>query len=90
MRASSEAAILERVVEPGFKQLPRSFARRILAMKFPDPDVDRINELSAKARAGTLTPVEDKALDSYLRIGHLLSIMKSKARRSLRKSGPSR
>ena len=40
--------------------------------------------LSAKARAGTLTPEEDAEAGKYELIGHLLSIMQSKARRSLR------
>jgi len=84
-QSSNEAAILERVVEPGLKQLPRGLARRILAMKFPEPDLARIDDLSAKARAGALKEDEDAVLESYLRIGHLLSILKSKARQSLRK-----
>ncbi len=43
-----------------------------------------MNELSAKARAGTLTEMEAQELDSYLHIGSLLAVMQSKARRLLK------
>ena len=44
-----------------------------------------LRQLSAKARQGTLTPDEQAALDSYERVGHLLNIMQSKARRYSRR-----
>ena len=43
-----------------------------------------MRELSAKARAGTLTAEEDAEAGKYELIGHLLNIMQSKARRSLK------
>ncbi len=46
-----------------------------------------MRELSAKARAGTLTPAEDEKMDAYERAGALLSILKSKARQALKKTG---
>ena len=59
-------------------------ARDILALDFDPDDKDRMRELSAKARAGTLTAEEDAEAGKYELIGHLLSIMQSKARRSLK------
>ena len=85
--APNEAAIFNRVILPGIGKLPAALARRILSMRFSGEDVDRINELSAKAREGTLSLEENNELDSYLRIGHFLSVMKSKARRALKQSG---
>ena len=38
----------------------------------------------AKAKAGTLTADEQVEIDNYERVGHMLSLMKSKARRSLK------
>jgi hypothetical protein len=53
-------------------------------MKLPSSDEERVNELSAKARAGSLTETEAQELDSYLHIGFLLGVMQSKARRLLK------
>jgi hypothetical protein len=39
--------------------------------------------IAEKNRAGALTPAEDDELASYIRVGQALSILKSKARRSL-------
>jgi hypothetical protein len=53
-------------------------------MKLPSSDEDRVNELSGKAREGSLTEAETRELDSYLHIGSLLAVMQSKARRLLK------
>jgi hypothetical protein len=87
---TSEAGILERLVAPEFNGLSRDLAKRILAMRFGPTDLARINQLSAKAKGGALTRQEDEELESYLRIGHMLSTMKSKARQVLKKGGNSR
>jgi hypothetical protein len=55
-------------------------------MRLPAGDEDRVNELSAKARAGSLTDTETQELDSYLHIGSLLAVMQSKARRLLKQA----
>jgi hypothetical protein len=47
-----------------------------------------MNALSAKARAGTLTDDENEELDNYLRVGDLLAILQSKARRSIGNGQP--
>ena len=85
--STSEAAIIGRILEPDRPTLPVAAARAILALGFPQVDKDRMNELAAKARAGTLTPTEDAATTNYERAGHVLSLMKSKARRSLKERG---
>jgi len=41
--------------------------------------------LAAKARAGTLTSDELAEVEAYSRIGSLLGILKSKARRALKR-----
>ena len=46
-----------------------------------------MHQLSAKAREGTLTPEEQAAANNYERVGHLLNILQSKARRSLKGAG---
>ncbi len=84
----SEADILERLIDSKADDISVPVARHILAMHFAEEDVDRMNDLSAKARDGTLAPEEDDLLNSYLRIGHFLSMMKSKARTTLKRCSP--
>jgi hypothetical protein len=40
--------------------------------------------LSAKARDGDLTPTEQEEADNFERAGHVLNILQSRARRSLK------
>jgi hypothetical protein len=81
---TSEVAILSRVLEPDKPTLSPAAARDLLALDFSPADKDRMRELSAKAREGTLTPAEQAEIDSYERVGHVLNILQSKARRSLK------
>jgi hypothetical protein len=80
---NSEVAILNRILRPNAPTFSPEAARDILALEFDQADKDRMRQLSAKARAGTLTVEEDAEADRYELIGHLLGIMQSKARRSL-------
>ena len=84
MAAASEAAILSRVIERDEPRLPAGLARRILRWEFPDADRRRMHELLEKAKARRLTPRERAEAESYERVGHFLSVLKSKARTSLR------
>lgn len=87
---NTEAAILARIlIESDEAELSPDAARYLLSIKLPPNDEDRVNELSAKARAGSLTESEQQELDSYLHIGSLLAVMHSKARRLL-KHAPAR
>jgi hypothetical protein len=81
---TSEVAIFSRILEPDQATLPAAAARAILALDFSQADKDRMRELSAKAREGTLTPAEQSEINNYERVGHLLGILQSKARRSLK------
>jgi hypothetical protein len=84
---TSEVAILGRVLEPGKPTLSPAAARALLALDFTPADKERMRDLSANAREGTLTAAEHVAINNYERVGHLLSIMQSKARRSLKGRG---
>lgn len=85
---NTEAAILARIIESDPGTITPEVARYLLAMQLPTPDEERVNELSGKARAGALTPAEERELDSYLHIGRLLAVMQSRARQLLAKSDP--
>ena len=80
---NTEAAILARIIQADERELTPDAARYLLSMRLPSRDEDRVNELSAKARAGSLSQAETQELDSYLHIGFLLGIMQAKARRLL-------
>ena len=56
--APNEFDVFSRVVQPERPTLSPEAARSILAMSFSPSDVERINALSEKARAGTLAPEE--------------------------------
>jgi hypothetical protein len=84
---NTEAAILARVIEADETEITPDVARYLLSMQLPDADRGRVDELSAKARSGSLTDAEDAELDSYLHIGSLLGVMQSRARRLLKKTG---
>jgi hypothetical protein len=83
----SPAAIWERVLLPAREDLTEEQARYFVHLKFPARDIRRMNSLSAKAREGRLTPAEDEELENYIRIGHLLGVLQSRARQVLRRTG---
>jgi hypothetical protein len=66
-------------------ELSPAAARALIKFGFSSQDRDRMRELSAKARAGTLNPQEQFQMDTYERLGCLLDILHSKARRVLNK-----
>ena len=88
MTANTEAAILARVIESGPSTITPDVAQYLLSMRLPEADEERVNELSAKARAGSLSESEAQELDSYLHIGRLLAVVQSRARRLLKNPNP--
>ncbi len=66
-------------------ELSPAAARALLNFGFAEVDHARIENLSAKARAGELTPEEQAELDTFERVGCVLDIIHSKARQALRK-----
>lgn len=85
MSKSTEVAILSRIIEPTEANLPGELARQILQWRFSEQDKLRMQELLVKAKKGVLTKSEKEEAEHYERIGHFLSILKSKARASMTK-----
>jgi hypothetical protein len=77
------AAIWEHVVEFQGRLSPAA-ARGLLQLQFSERDHIRMAELSAKARSGDLSAEEQAELDTFERLGCLLDIVHSKARRVLK------
>jgi hypothetical protein len=66
--------------------LPPDAAQALLKLKFADEDKKRMHELSLKAQEGILTNQEETELDNYRHVGHLVELLWSKARLSLKHS----
>ena len=81
---TSELAILSRVLEPEQATFSPEAARAILGLDFGQPDKDRMCLLSSKAQEGTLSSEEKVEINNYERVGHLLNLMQSKARRTIK------
>lgn len=90
MTAGTEVAILGRIIAPDKPELPADMARLVLRWDFTTADRERMHELLEKAKAGTLTAEERAEADSYERVGHFISLLKAKARASLRGSPASK
>ncbi|MBI1759975.1 MAG: hypothetical protein HYR56_00925 [Acidobacteria bacterium] len=88
--STSEAALWGRLFEPASAALSQEVARHLLNLCFPQADIERMHELAEKARKGTLTLEEHLELDSYERVGHVLSLLKSQARQALKARRPKR
>jgi hypothetical protein len=84
---TAEAAILGRILRPERDDLSPEAARSLLKLEFDAQDLARMHELALRAQAGTLARAEEDELESYRRIGRLLEVMRSKARRSLARAG---
>ena len=80
-----EAAILTRIAGPDEPAFSAAATKGILTLGFSPADKDRMHTLAAKAREGTLTSDEQAEVEAYSRIGSLLGILKSKARRALKR-----
>jgi len=75
--------MLARILQADGQELTPEAARYWLSVKLPASDQDRVDDLSAKARAGSLSEAEAQELDNYLHVGFLLGTMQAKARRLL-------
>ena len=81
---NTESAILARILESDERELTPEAARYLLSIKLSTADEDRVDELSEKARVGSLTEAESEELDGYLHVGSLVAVWQSKARRILK------
>jgi hypothetical protein len=82
--APSEVTILSKVFlrDPG--GLTKDHARYLVGLGFSDEDKERMKELARKNREGCISPAELDELDSYVKVGDLLAILQSKARKFLK------
>ena len=79
---SASVAMWDRVIHLDESISPTA-ARALLKLRFPPQDVARMQDLGAKSRRGDLTESESVEIDTFERMGCLLDILHSKARRVL-------
>ena len=82
-------SMLEQLAGLDERSLSPQVARAILNVGFDASYQERVHDLSEKARRGSLEPAEAAELDESIRVGDLLAILQSKARRVLRRSASS-
>jgi hypothetical protein len=83
MPAITEAALLERIIEPAHGTLTPDVARYLLTLAFRPEDQQRLEDLATKERAGSLTPAEQADLASFRRVSELLAVWQARARQVL-------
>ena len=84
---NSASAIWQRTIESERSRLDPAAARVLLRLKLSQTDLQRADELAAKARADSLTAIEERELEDYRAVGTALEFLKSKARLALKRSG---
>ncbi len=80
---TSEIAIFARLLKADDGNLSRGLARYILTLGFDEADQARMRALAEKNQEGDLGLDEREELQNYVKAGHLLTLLHSKARRSL-------
>jgi hypothetical protein len=81
---TSEVAIFGRLIKAEDGSLAPDLARYILTLGFGDDDQARMRDLAERNQEGALSPEERQELQSYVKAGHLLALLHSKARKSLK------
>jgi hypothetical protein len=87
---NTEAAIFARLWDGQSAAMTPALARHVLKLKFEETDTARMHDLAEKNREGQLTDAEREELDNYVKVGDLLAILQSKARKLLKAQPGSR
>jgi len=74
--------VLFRPSDGGFSE---ELSRFVLSLHFTDAQKDRYLELAEKVTQAPLTTEEQEELESFVYINHILGVLQSKARLSLRR-----
>lgn len=80
---SNFAGVWERTIKGARSDLAPEAARYFLALEFADTDRARMDDLAARARAGSLSETEKGELGNSMQVGWFLDLLKSKARLAL-------
>jgi hypothetical protein len=81
--SDNEAAILARFLTDGDEPMPKSLARYFLNLAISEQDKARMHDLAVRNQEDALTPAEKEEMHHFGKAATVLSILKSKARRTL-------
>jgi len=81
--SESEVTILARFLGNGDGPLPKTVARYILGLTISERDKARMHDLAVRNQDDILTSAEKEEMHAYGKAATVLSILKSKARRTL-------
>jgi hypothetical protein len=81
--SENEVTILARFLDNGNGQIPKDVARYILDIHVSERDKARMHDLAVRNQDDALTPAEKEEMHAFGKATTLLSILKSKARRTL-------
>ena len=81
--SDNEVTILARFLTSGGGPLSTALARYILQLTISERDKARMHELAVRNQEDDLTPAEKKEMHDFGKAATVLSILKSKARRTL-------
>jgi len=79
----ADSDIFSRVIAAK-QSLPPVLAESVLTWKFPERDRKRVRRLQNKNNAGTITSLERRELETYVRVGQFVAVMQAKARLTLK------
>jgi hypothetical protein len=82
---ASNTDIFGSILEPRRGDLSPEHARYVLSLSLSETEKKRCETLSHKAQLGTLTQKQTHELDRLLMANSFLIVLKSKARRSLKR-----
>jgi hypothetical protein len=82
---NSDIAIFGRLLSEPKGNMSPALARYVLTLGFTDADQSRMRDLAARNQQGGLSGDEHEELMSYVKAGHLLALVHSKARKALKK-----
>ncbi len=80
----NEVTILARFLTNGDRPLPEHIARYILSLTISEQDKARMHDLVVRNQKDSLSPAEKNEMHDFGVAGDILSILKSRARRTLR------
>ena len=81
--SENEVTILARFLGKENGQLPADFARYVLDLDVSERDRTRMHDLAVRNQEDALTPAEKEEMVAFGKATTLLSILKSRARRTL-------
>jgi len=82
---SSEVAIFGRLLSNHKGKMSPALARYVLTLGFDSKDQERICDLVDRNQRGNLSNDERDELMNFVKAGHLLALLHSKARQALKK-----